>query len=506
MKKQLVYLIVTILTLFIILGIIKESSAVIIGSLPSSPPSYCGYPGFADPPQCQLSTSSVRVCDATLDFVGYSPCVNGLKRPQLSPYANCYPVSLPNGSMACQQELGPKPESKRLCTAEDYVYSDWWSACINGKQTRNYKLIGDCQYGASPQSSRSCKVCSSFKYSDWSNCINNQQTRTIISSSPNGCVDGSPVLTQYCTPIKPVCTSWTYSDWETCINEQQTRTILSSSPNGCSVEGPILTQSCKPIPTICTSYIYSDWGLCSASGQQVRTILSSSPSGCSIGSSILKQSCKSTSPNCASWTYSDWGPCSASGQQVRKILASSPSGCSVEDLVVIKSCTPALQTAATSTESIIKQSTITQDSSAQITKVTAGEKESTTTIDTKLVKRLTGQILLQVEHSGEAWYVNPKDEKKYYMANGDKAYDIMRNFGIGITNKDLEKIKTDKIFAKKNGGKIFLQVETNGEAYYIDFNGNAHYLKDGAAAYEIMRGLGLGITNDNLDKITEGGL
>jgi hypothetical protein len=287
------------------------------------------------------------------------------------------------------------------------------------------------------------------------------------------------------------------------------RTTLSSSPNNCSVEGPILTRSCGsdqtsgPDPTICTFYIYSDWGLCSASGQQVRTILSSSPSGCSIGSPILKQSCKSASPTCASWTYSDWGPCSASGQQVRKILASSPIGCSVEDLVVIKSCTPTLQTAATSTKSIIKQSTITQDSSAQITKVTAGEKESATKIDTKLIKRLAGQILLQVEHSGEAWYVNPKDEKRYYMASGEKAYDIMRNFGIGITNKDLEKIKADKTFAKKNSGKIFLQVETNGEAYYIDFNGNAHYLKDGAAAYDIMRSLGLGITNNDLNKIAE---
>jgi len=82
----------------------------------------------------------------------------------------------------------------------------------------------------------------------------------------------------------------------------------------------------------------------------------------------------------------------------------------------------------------------------------------------------------------------------------------MRNFGIGITNKDLEKIKNDKIFAKKNSGKIFLQVEAHGEAYYIDFNGNAHYLKDGSVAYTVMRELGLGITNNDLSKIPEGSL
>ncbi|MEI7452356.1 MAG: hypothetical protein WCK37_04130 [Candidatus Falkowbacteria bacterium] len=116
--------------------------------------------------------------------------------------------------------------------------------------------------------------------------------------------------------------------------------------------------------------------------------------------------------------------------------------------------------------------------------------------------KLNGRILLQVESHGEAWYVNPKDSKRYYMADGSSAYKIMRNLGVGIANKDLDKIKADKNFAKKNQGKIFLQVESHGEAYYIDINGNAHYLKDGAAAYGIMRDLGLGIKNSDLGKIT----
>jgi len=121
-------------------------------------------------------------------------------------------------------------------------------------------------------------------------------------------------------------------------------------------------------------------------------------------------------------------------------------------------------------------------------------------------KKNSGKILLQVENHGEAWYVNPLDAKRYYMANGDKAYSVMRNFGIGITNKNLEKIKSSKTLAKKYSGKIFLQVESKGEAYYIDFNGVDHYLKDGAAAYQIMRSLGLGITNNDLSKISEGNL
>src|SRR3989344_7395473 len=44
----------------------------------------------------------------------------------------------------------------------------------------------------------------------------------------------------------PMCT-FVYSDWNSCsANGQQTRTIISSSPNGCSGGNPILTQSCTP--------------------------------------------------------------------------------------------------------------------------------------------------------------------------------------------------------------------------------------------------------------------
>ena len=132
------------------------------------------------------------------------------------------------------------------------------------------------------------------------------------------------------------------------------------------------------------------------------------------------------------------------------------------------------------------------------------EKEKLIVIDKSLANKLRGKILLQVEDKGQAWYVNSKDGKRHYMANGDEAYRIMRDLGVGITNADLDKIKNNKDFAKKHSGKIFLQVEAHGEAYYIDFNGAANYLKNGQEAYNIMRDLGLGITNNDIRKINIG--
>ena len=56
---------------------------------------------------------------------------------------------------------------------------------------------------------------------------------------------------------------------------------------------------------------------------------------------------------------------------------------------------------------------------------------------------LKGKILLQVESRGEAWYIYPDDGKRYYMTDGDAAYQIMKFLSLGISNIDLEKIRAE---------------------------------------------------------------
>ena len=131
----------------------------------------------------------------------------------------------------------------------------------------------------------------------------------------------------------------------------------------------------------------------------------------------------------------------------------------------------------------------------------SNNKIASNTLATTAPNNLRGKILIQVESHGEAWYINPKDGKRYYMANGSEALKIMKKFGAGMSNKDMERIKTDVNFRKKFMGKILLQVESHGEAYYISFDGRYNYLKDGESALTVMKKLGLGISNANLEKI-----
>lgn len=174
-----------------------------------------------------------------------------------------------------------------------------------------------------------------------------------------------------------------------------------------------------------------------------------------------------------------------------------------------------------------------------------------------LASKLSGQILLQVERNGEAWYVNPASERRHYMGRPDDAFALMRELGVGIATANLRKIpvadanfsgldadgdgfsdmaedafgtdkydadsdsdgygdKTevlagydplavakllpvDSAFASAQKGKILLQVEDNGEAWYVNpGDGKRYFLGRPADAFSVMRSLGLGITDANL--------
>jgi len=116
---------------------------------------------------------------------------------------------------------------------------------------------------------------------------------------------------------------------------------------------------------------------------------------------------------------------------------------------------------------------------------------------------LRGQVLLQVQSHGEAWYVDPKSGQRIYLRDGAAAYAAMRGFGLGVSEADYAKLAAGNAALRQSvNGKIVLRVQAHGEAYYLcPRTGSFAYLKDGAAAYAIMRQCGLGISNADLAKI-----
>ena len=113
---------------------------------------------------------------------------------------------------------------------------------------------------------------------------------------------------------------------------------------------------------------------------------------------------------------------------------------------------------------------------------------------------MAGKILLQVENNGEGWYINPANNKKYYLGRPADAFNLMKELGLGINNNDFDSF--GDYAPSRLSGKILLKVEDSGMAYYVNpIDLKMHYLGRPTDAFNIMKELGLGITNIALRKI-----
>lgn len=90
------------------------------------------------------------------------------------------------------------------------------------------------------------------------------------------------------------------------------------------------------------------------------------------------------------------------------------------------------------------------------------KKEGELQIDEKFAQEQAGKILLQTEQNGEAWYINPEDNKRYFLGRPADAFQIMRNLGLGISDQDLGNIEKGHTEEKT---KIDLTISSNKNIY-----------------------------------------
>ncbi len=211
---------------------------------------------------------------------------------------------------------------------------------------------------------------------------------------------------------------------------------------------------------------------------------------------------------CSAVTYTDWGNC-INGFQFRQVLTQSPANCSLntaQQISLQRTCvidTDKEEGAKPEDKPEVKDPKP-EASDLDVSLVMNKERELVKKKNTALTNRLSGRILLQVEGNGEAWYVEPTTKTKHFMGRPVDAFEMMRRFGLGISEANFSKFEKSGV-PSRFAGRILLRVENKGEAYYINpVDLKMYYLGRPDDAFRIMRELALGISNDNLRQIPVG--
>jgi hypothetical protein len=86
---------------------------------------------------------------------------------------------------------------------------------------------------------------------------------------------------------------------------------------------------------------------------------------------------------------------------------------------------------------------INEENFAKLTQGTVKDEESVCETS-DLGKRLKGRIVLRVEMNGEAWWIFPRNCRAYYVGTHEAAYELMRDFSLGVTKENLAKVRDTK--------------------------------------------------------------
>ncbi len=289
----------------------------------------------------------------------------------------------------------------------------------------------------------------------------------------------------------PTCGAATCSSGYTLSGSGSSATcvVQSSGGGGGGGGGIVTTPSQKPATTtsavavpVCTSWNYSDWGTC-IDGKRRRIVGLGSPVGCAGGTPEIEESCSM--------------PASVEAKKLVNIVEvkKDDDGDGISN---------DLEIALGLDHRLADSDGDGYSDKMELVNGHSPKGPGRFVPDTAFTERNKGRIFIQVEGKGEAWYVNPGDGSRYYLGRPRDAFEIMRKQSLGVNHKFVTD-RQGKLYEGKYRGRIFLDVEDKGKAYYIDIkDARAYYLGSPENAFEVIRSRGLGIRNYDINKIRVG--
>ncbi len=325
--------------------------------------------------------------------------------------------------------------------------------------------------------------CTTVVYGEWGACFNGNgnQYRNIISSTPNQCV---PTAAQQASQSQACslsdCTSVTYGEWSACSNGSKYREINSKNPSTCSPtteqknnqnqsctdndtinSGPFDLDVIDILETARKSFTKEDKNL--VNRVMGRILIQVEDKGRAwYVNPIDKRRYYLGSANNAFSVMSLIGQ-GISNNNLKKIPIGLVKESLNQDSDTDKDgLTDRLEEGVGSDKFKVDTDGDGYNDYEEIVNGFNPYGPGKLTTDPKLLKEALGRMYIQVEKNGEAWYVEPLSKKRYYLGRPTEAYAIMRQFGLGITNANLNKIPVGQ-FTPAQVKKITQMLEAKGK-------------------------------------------
>jgi len=104
-----------------------------------------------------------------------------------------------------------------------------------------------------------------------------------------------------------------------------------------------------------------------------------------------------------------------------------------------------------------------------------------------------GRVIVPTQACGLAWYVYPGDNRRYTLGKPSDATRLIQTFGLGVRHQLIAGTKT---FPAALSGQILLDVDDRGKAYYVNpADSSAHYLGNSTQALDVLRRVSVGVTD-----------
>jgi len=117
---------------------------------------------------------------------------------------------------------------------------------------------------------------------------------------------------------------------------------------------------------------------------------------------------------------------------------------------------------------------------------------------TTAVDSLSGRIMLQVEENGEAWYLDPQSQKRVFLGKPEEAFGLINKFSVAVSDHVLNLIENNSAPKMLSG----LFVQNPGALWYIHpGDRTAANLSGPTDVYNLMKNYSQGISNADLARI-----